>query len=266
MDSHHTLLSAPASWEEHSLFPRHTGHLWTWCLCSGCPSALNSPLTLIKIHGNLHHVRQTRSPLRGWLWFLGWTQSLLPQHFRVTLFLFLSFFFVFLDTAITSHITEPLERKGKVLSISILFLFLCFCFLGLYPWHLEVPRVGVESELQLQAYSTVTAMQDPRRICDLHHISRQCRILNPLGKARDQTHILRDTSWVRYHWATMGTLNFILLSIVDLQCCVNLPSFILKRGMVRSSSFPNSPHDFDLVFCLPLSCLRICLITVDAHR
>ena len=22
-----------------------------------------------------------------------------------------------------------------------------FCFLGLYPWHMEVPRLGVESEL-----------------------------------------------------------------------------------------------------------------------
>ena len=25
------------------------------------------------------------------------------------------------------------------------------CFLGLYPWHMEVPRPGVKSELQLPA-------------------------------------------------------------------------------------------------------------------
>ena len=32
--------------------------------------------------------------------------------------------------------------------------FLFFVFLGLYPWHMEVPGVGVESELQLLAYAT----------------------------------------------------------------------------------------------------------------
>ena len=36
-------------------------------------------------------------------------------------------------------------------------------------------------------------------ICDLHHSSGQCWILNPLSKVRDQTRILMDTSWVHYH-------------------------------------------------------------------
>ena len=30
-------------------------------------------------------------------------------------------------------------------------------FLGLYLWHMEVPRLGIESELQLPAYTTATA-------------------------------------------------------------------------------------------------------------
>ena len=38
---------------------------------------------------------------------------------------------------------------------------------------------------------------DPSHICSLHHSSRQCQILNPLSEARDQTHILMDTSRVR---------------------------------------------------------------------
>ena len=45
--------------------------------------------------------------------------------------------------------------------------------LGLLSWHMEVPRLGVESELQLPAYITATAMPDPSCVCDLHHSSRQ---------------------------------------------------------------------------------------------
>jgi len=61
---------------------------------------------------------------------------------------------------------------------------------------MEVPRLGVESELQLPAYTTAMATQGPSRICDLHHSSWQCQILNPLSEARDQTSILMDTSRV----------------------------------------------------------------------
>ena len=61
---------------------------------------------------------------------------------------------------------------------------------------MEVPRLGVESELQLLAYTTATATPDLSCVCDLHHSSRQCPILNPLSKARDQTHILMDTSQI----------------------------------------------------------------------
>ena len=50
--------------------------------------------------------------------------------------------------------------------------------------HMEVPRPGVESELQLPASTTVTAMPDPSPICDLHHSSQQHQIFNPLGKGR----------------------------------------------------------------------------------
>ena len=42
-------------------------------------------------------------------------------------------------------------------------------------------------------------------ICDLYHSSRRGWFLNPLSKARDQTHILMGTSWVHFPWATVGT-------------------------------------------------------------
>ena len=66
--------------------------------------------------------------------------------------------------------------------------FASFVFLGPQVRHMEVPRLGVESELQLPAY---TATRDLSRICDPHHRSWRRRSLTPLSKARDRT----ATSW-----------------------------------------------------------------------
>ena len=71
-----------------------------------------------------------------------------------------------------------------------------FVFLGPHPWHMEVPKLGVKSELQLLAYTTATATSDLSSICDLYYNLRQYWILNPLSEARDQTCILMDTSQV----------------------------------------------------------------------
>ena len=77
--------------------------------------------------------------------------------------------------------------------------------LGLHLWHMEVPRLGVKSELHLLAYTTATAVQDPSLVFDFHHSSGQCQIFNPLKEVRDQTHILMDISQVHNPWASMGT-------------------------------------------------------------
>ena len=82
-----------------------------------------------------------------------------------------------------------------ILSPNYLFIYLfVFCFLGLHLQHMEVPRLGVESELQLLAYPTAMAKSDLSRVHDLHHSPQQCCILNPPSEARDPTHILMDTS------------------------------------------------------------------------
>ena len=75
-------------------------------------------------------------------------------------------------------------------------LLLLFAFLGMHLWHMEFPRLEVQSELQPLAYTTVTAMPDLSCICNLYHSSWQCWMLNPLSEARDQTLILMDLSWV----------------------------------------------------------------------
>ena len=73
--------------------------------------------------------------------------------------------------------------------------FVCivlFCFLRLHLGHVEAARLGVESELQLPVHATATAMPEPSHICDPHHGTQQCCILNPLSQARDGTRTFRD--------------------------------------------------------------------------
>ena len=54
----------------------------------------------------------------------------------------------------------PTER-GKTHSsiLLVLFLFFVFVFLGPHPWPMEVPRLGVRSEVQLLATATAIACQ-----------------------------------------------------------------------------------------------------------
>ena len=82
------------------------------------------------------------------------------------------------------------------------FFFFCFFFClffksfwwGAHSWHMEVPRLGVKSELQLPAYTTATEIQDLRCICDLHHSSQQCQILNPQPHGSCQFHFCCTTT------------------------------------------------------------------------
>ena len=57
---------------------------------------------------------------------------------------------------------------------------------------MEVPRLGVTLELQLLTCATATVTPDLSCICNLYHSSQQRQILNPLGKVKDQSHILMD--------------------------------------------------------------------------
>ena len=58
---------------------------------------------------------------------------------------------------------KPCSCKQRRCLLVCLFAFVLFffVFLGPHLWHLEVPRLGVESELQLPACTTATATLDP---------------------------------------------------------------------------------------------------------
>ena len=94
--------------------------------------------------------------------------------------------------------TLPLYHDFPIIKVFFIFLFFLLFFCreepgALHLQHMEVPRLRVELELQMPAYTTATATQDPSCIYDLHHCSEQYQIVNPLSKARDQTNILMHT-------------------------------------------------------------------------
>ena len=97
----------------------------------------------------------------------------------------------------------PLFLVFRNLIMMHLGLELCVCVsFGLHLWHMEIPRLGVESD---SCWPQLQPQQDLSCICNLHHSSWQCWILNPLSVARDQTCILVHASQFRFRWATTGT-------------------------------------------------------------
>ena len=104
--------------------------------------------------------------------------------------------------AISFLSTQASERHSmiffliKLQSNDFYFIFLLF---RPHPQHMEVPRLGVKSKLQLPAYTTASAMQDPSHTCDLYHGSGQCWIPNPLIEARDGTRNVRVPSEILCH-------------------------------------------------------------------
>ena len=57
------------------------------------------------------------------------------------------------------------------------YLFIYLVFLGPHHWHMEVPRLGVNT--------TATTAPDPSHFCKLHHSSQQRQIFDPLREGRD---------------------------------------------------------------------------------
>ena len=114
--------------------------------------------------------------------------------------------------------------------------FFFFLYLRPHPWHMEVPRLGVEWEQQMLAYTTATTTQDPSHIFDLHHSSQQCRILNPWREARDQTHILMDPSWVHYRWARTRTSIIEFFNRKDLSVLTEVGGFCYSEAATGASA------------------------------
>ena len=76
--------------------------------------------------------------------------------------------------------------------------FFFFVLLGPHPQHMELPRLGVKSELHLPAYTTARATPDPSRDCDYTTAHGNTGSFNPLVEVRDRNRI-PDSSRAHYH-------------------------------------------------------------------
>ena len=106
-------------------------------------------------------------------------------------------------------------------------VFFIFCLFRATP----VAYGGSQDRGLIGAVATATAKPDPRHICNLHHSSWQCQILNPLSEDRDWTCVLMDARrfvfteprWelleylinTRCRWVMRAWGGYLLLAIVD---------------------------------------------------
>ena len=79
-------------------------------------------------------------------------------------------------------------------------VYFIFTFLIASPWHMDIPRPGIESKLQLQ----------PRRSCG------NAGSFNPLCPAGDQTCTSAATWTVRVRFLTMSQHELLYLSLLTL--------------------------------------------------
>ena len=129
---------------------------------------------------------------------------------------------------------------------------------------MKVPRLGVESEQQLLAYTIATTAWDPSIICDLYHSSRQHWILNSLSRARDLTCILVDTSRICFCCATRGTLFSCQFKTVIYKRCS------VKECGVRVGKWRTPGNRWFVSHHLSLSCassvfLFVCLFLIPFY-
>ena len=88
-----------------------------------------------------------------------------------------------------------------------LFFKIVFLFVWKpHPQHMEVPP-GYGSHQSCSCRPTPQPLQLWIWATSVTYTTAQgsARSFNPVSEARDQTHILMDTSWARYCWAAMGT-------------------------------------------------------------
>ena len=93
------------------------------------------------------------------------------------------YMFIYIINSFQFHCQNILVwRISCTITIPMGLILFVYFFLGPHLQHMEVPRLGVESELQLLAYTTAMATPVPSDICNLRHSLWPHRILKTLSE------------------------------------------------------------------------------------
>ena len=102
------------------------------------------------------------------------------------------------------------------------------------------------------AFARAIAMPDPSRVCNLHHSSWQCRILNPPSKARNRTRKLMVPSQIRQPLrhdrnSPPHTFLTLLLTLLLLPQLFPSPIALRARALLEINSVSGATsHKFSL--------------------
>ena len=193
-----------AKWDPSCICDLHHSSRQCWILkpLSGAKDRTCVLMDTSQLH---YHWATMGTPLPAvWIYhfiLLFFNMSLMSNWFFSFYMYFLKYYWVegtLLETDFNICSVSLSDQRFDFYLLWLWLLLLSFLpFLWPHLQHLEVPRLGVKSELLLPACARATATQDPSHTCNLHHSSQQCQILNPLSEARDRTCNLMVPSWIR---------------------------------------------------------------------
>ena len=123
----------------------------------------------------------------------------------------------------SQHMENPIMK-------TILYNFFFFWSLWAYLWHMEVLKLGFKLELQLPAYTTVTALPDSSPVCDLHH-----------SNSRSLTHWARPRIETTSPWMLVGFVT--AESQWKLHILYNINNIVGVPVMVQWLRSPTRNHE-----------------------
>ena len=166
------------------------------------------------ILGCVRHKGIPASPLPGRRWLNSHVCFSSGLHCQLWLHMLLSTYWKQNPRAVLRSLMFHFQSVNVHFLPWYIYIYIFFFFFSFFIATPEVPRPGVESELQLSACATATATPDLSHIFNLYSSLRQSLLLNPLGKARDPTRILMDTSWVLHSLNHSGNSSYLDFNLI----------------------------------------------------
>ena len=162
------------------------------------------------------------------MYFLFWTPSI---FLVISILIFYVLFHLILVLRLNQFLKKP----------RTLYLFI-YLFIAI-SWAAPVAYGSSQARGQIRAiaaglcHSHSHVGSELQSATYLHHSSWQHGILNTLSEARDRTRILKDTSWVLYHWTTTGAplfANFLNISQLHPLLSISSTTFIHLHSTLSS--------------------------------